>query len=398
MVINYILFSLSTKRWIQMFEKICIKPTTVENPTDIGFIAENMLYYQDVNIIVVPDTIPVFLNNCGVDTLIELLTRRNLNFYIRKNILGVCKHKDSLGDDLYGFDLISSKSLDREEFVFRSVFETTARRGHSKRIAQRIAPHIKEIEYPNDIYDHIKGDIENPIYVNGAIQEILRKRNAKIDFTTLQCLFIASENKYKFITNFSNKDNTIIDPSSLLLDIIETRGDAQISALLDAEIATTDINYSLMKMKFKDIYDKVLKSKEDLYQFNDFILNNGYAIREVINKREKNFSDFLKVLDKSAKFRDWLKNIDKDRNILKEYHNAVTKETWVDKLPTKILRWAFFMGAGELADLIITGEIGPLIGLGLSLGDTFILERIIQGWKPNVFVENKLNPFVKTDK
>lgn len=377
-----------------MFEKICIKPTTHENPTDIGFIAENMLYYQDVNIIVAPNTIPVFLNNCGVDTLIELLTHRNLNLYIRKNILGVSMHKDSLGEDLYGFELFSSKSLDREEVVFRGVFESTGRRGHSKRIAQKIAPHIKEIEYPKEIYDHINGDIRNPIYVNGAIQEILRRKDIEITPAEMQCMFIDSDNKYKFITNFSNKDNVIIDPSSLLLNIMETRGDAQISAFLDAEIATTDINTALMKIKFKDIYDKVFKSKEELFQFNDFTLDNGYAIREVINNGEKNFTDFLRVLDKSDKFRDWLKNIDEDRNIIKEYHSAVTKETWVDKLPAKAFRWSFFTGAGILVDLVATGGIGTLIGLGLSLGDAFILDKLIQGWKPNVFVENKLKPFV----
>lgn len=381
-----------------MFEKICIKPTTHENPTDIGFIAENMLYYQDVNIIVVPNTISVFLNNCGVDTLIELLTHRNLNLYIRKNILGVSMHKNSLGEDLYGFDLFSSKSLDGEEVVFRGVFETTGRRGYSKRVAQKIAPLIKEIEYSKEIYDHINGDIRNSIYVNGAIQEILRGKDVKIDPTKIQGMFVNSDNKYKFITNFSNNDNSIIDPSSLLLNIIETRGDAQISAFLDAEIATTDINTALMKIKFKEIYDNVFKSKEELFQFNDFTLDNGYAIREVINNGEKNFTDFLRVLDKAEMFRDWLKHIEKDKSIIKEYHSAVTKETWVDKLPAKAFRWSFFTSAGILTDLIATGGIGTLIGLGLSLGDAFILDKLIQGWKPNVFVENKLKPFVNIEK
>lgn len=380
-----------------MFEKICIKPTTNENPTDIGFIAENLLYYQDVNVIVAPNTIPVFLNNCGVDTLIELLTHRNLNLYVRKNILGVSIHKDSIGEDLYAFDLFSSNSLDREEVVFRGIFETTGRRGYSKRIAQRIAPHIKEITYPKEIYEHINDDIRNPIYVNRAIYETLKKKNIEIDPVDMQCMFVDSDNKYKLITNFSNENNTVIDPSSLLLNIIETRGDIQLSAFLDAEIATTEINTALMKIKFKDIYDRVFKSKEDLFQFNDFILNDGYAIREVINNGEKNFTDFLKVLDKSDKFRDWLKNIDDERNIIKEYHNAVTKETWVDKLPAKAFRWSFFTGAGMLVDLATTGGIGTLIGLGLSLGDAFLLDKLIQGWKPNVFVENKLKPFVKSN-
>lgn len=339
-----------------MFEKICIKPTTLNNPTDIGFIAENLLYYQDVNVIVAPDTIPIFLNNCGEDTLIELLTHRNLNLYVRNNILGIAVHKDTHGENSYAFDLFSSRSLDREEVVFRGIFESTGRRGYSKRIAQRIAPHIKEIEYKKEIYEHIKEDVQDSNYVNRVITEMLKSKNIQINITDIECMFLCNNDKYKFVTNFSNNGD-VIDPSSLLLNIIETRGDVHLSASLNAEIATTDMNTSLMKIKFRDMYNKVLKNNEDLFQFNDFILNNGHAIREVINDGERTFTDFLKVLDKSDKFRDWLQNIDEKGNIIKEYHNAVTKETWVDKLPAKSFRWSFFTGAGLLIDLAATGGI-----------------------------------------
>lgn len=380
-----------------MFEKICIKPTTLNNPTDIGFIAENLLYYQDVNVIVAPDTIPIFLNNCGEDTLIELLTHRNLNLYVRNNILGIAVHKDTHGENSYAFDLFSSRSLDREEVVFRGIFKSTGRRGYSKRIAQRIAPHIKEIEYKKEIYEHIKEDVQDSNYVNRVITEMLKSKNIQINITDIECMFLCNNDKYKFVTNFSNNGD-VIDHSSLLLNIIETRGDVHLSASLNAEIATTDMNTSLMKIKFRDMYNKVLKNNEDLFQFNDFILNNGHAIREVINDGERTFTDFLKVLDKSDKFRDWLQNIDEKGNIIKEYHNAVTKETWVDKLPAKSFRWSFFTGAGLLIDLAATGGIATLVGLGLSLGDAFILDNLLKGWKPNIFVENKLTPFVNSSR
>jgi len=175
---------------------------------------------------------------------------------------------------------------------------------------------------------------------------------------------------------------------------LETRGDMHLASDLNAEIATTGIQTSLMKLKFHDIYRRTTKSSTDLFQFNDFILSKGHAISEVINNGDKNFDDFFSVLDKADKFKDWLKNIGDDKDIIREYHAAVTKGTWIDKLPSKSLRWSFFTGADLLADIIATGGVGTAIGLGLSLGDEFLLDKVLKGWKPNVFVENELKKLV----
>jgi hypothetical protein len=45
--------------------------------------------------------------------------------------------------------------------------------------------------------------------------------------------------------------------------------------------------------------------------------------------------------------------------------------------------------------VLATGGIGTAVGLGLSVGDAFLLDKIIKGWKPNVFVENELKNFVE---
>jgi len=37
-------------------------------------------------------------------------------------------------------------------------------------------------------------------------------------------------------------------------------------------------------------------------------------------------------------------------------------------------------------DSLITGGIGTMIGVGLSIADTFILDKLIKGWKPNQYI------------
>jgi hypothetical protein len=169
-----------------------------------------------------------------------------------------------------------------------------------------------------------------------------------------------------------------------------------IASSLNAEIATNPINTQLMKLKFNDIYEKSTKSSDEIFQFNDFTLDRAHAIREVINSGEREFKDFLAILNKADEFRSWLHNIEDDKSIIKEYHSAVTSETWVDKLPGKSLRWSFFTGLGVAIDLLGAGGIGTASGIVLSAGDAFLLDKVAKGWNPSVFVDKELKKL--TDK
>jgi hypothetical protein len=73
----------------------------------------------------------------------------------------------------------------------------------------------------------------------------------------------------------------------------------------------------------------------------------------------------------------------------------VTQSTWVDKLPSKTIRWLLFSGAGLGLDAMGAGGVGTALGIGLGAVDSFFLDSILKGWKPNQFVEGSLAPFVK---
>lgn len=391
-----------------MFQKICIIPSGSAFPTDIGLIAENLLYYQNVNIVSVPDTIPILINNCGIDTLIELLTNRNLKILFRKNHLGVMNRKDKMGQTITDVSLLTSPNLTTEEMIFRGVYTATSRRGYSKRIANRLLSHVDTIGYQENICDLVRDDLNNQEYFKQAIVDIINFYQPQLRLHPDQVLyeFIKKESGFIFVSNLNfelinkgkvtNSKEIIIDPSALILNILELRGNINIASDLGAEIVTSELNTQLLKVKFHDIYRKSTKSLQELFQFNEFLLNNGHSIREVINNGDKNFEDFFHILDKADKFRGWLKNVDDDKNIIQEYHKAVTTQTWVDKLPPKILRWSFFTGTGLVLDAILTGGIATAFGLGLSLSDALILDKILKGWRPSIFVENELKPFIKS--
>jgi hypothetical protein len=46
------------------------------------------------------------------------------------------------------------------------------------------------------------------------------------------------------------------------------------------------------------------------------------------------------------------------------------------------------------ASFLLTPLAGAAVGIGLSAGDYFLLDKVIKGWKPNQFVNGPLKDFV----
>lgn len=389
-----------------MFQKICIKPNQFSFPTDIGFIAENLLFYKQVILIADSGTLQTLLNNCNLEILQDLISSQFLRICIPENFLGVIANTTTDGHVINDVGAMQLTNVDMEEMLFRSLFQSTGRRGHSKRLTQKLFPFIESIKYDEKICDNVREDLSEETYTKSAILDTIKHYIPTINLAEHQIKYnwIKTDKGYIFQTNLNyeklnglipnNPNGEIINPTSFILNILNTRGDMHLASSLDSEIATTAINTSLMKLRFKELYENITKHKDDIFQFNDFTLSNGFAIREAINSGDREFKDFIKILNKAEKFKSWLESMTDDKSIIKEYHEAVTKETWIDKLPSKVLRWSFFTGTGLALDLALTGGIGTTIGLGVSLGDAFLLDKVVKGWKPNVFVENTLKKFI----
>ena len=102
----------------------------------------------------------------------------------------------------------------------------------------------------------------------------------------------------------------------------------------------------------------------------------------------------LPLLDKAAKFSGWLRGQKQDADLVQEYYKKVTEQSWINKLPNKIMRWALFTGIGLSIDMAGASGVGTSAGLAVSAFDTFLLEKLMSGWKPNQFIEGPLRTFI----
>ncbi|WP_296721279.1 hypothetical protein [Erythrobacter sp.] len=142
-----------------------------------------------------------------------------------------------------------------------------------------------------------------------------------------------------------------------------------------SEIASARVDLSLQRS---------LNSSSQISAFEEMVFEDAHGFADAVNDGLISFAEALKVVDQSRRFRGWTTGLAPDADLIHEYHRAVTKDTILKSLPASLARFTFFNGAGLVAD----AALGSGTGLIASAIDTFIVEKLFGGWRPNVFVQN----------
>lgn len=378
-----------------MFNNITIR----NGKPNLGLIAESLLFYNRVNIVIDNHVLPKFIEEIGIETLIELIEYHNLHLILRENMF-VVSEKDNISHKANDIVLIEPP-LNKEGLILRAM-EETGRKGYARRITNRLIPLVKGIKYDSSFCNVIREDFMNKDFMKKSISDIINNisNEINIDQTQIQYDFIKTSGGYHFQSNLNYeklnnkiKGKRFIQPDTIMTEIIEARSNMYFASEFNSEIATKKLSSQLMKTRF-DFVQKTHQSKKNIFAFNDFTLE-GRDIQSTINSGKKSMKDFIPVLQNSEKFKNWLYEIESDKNIIKEYHSAVTKNNWLDILPNKAYRWSFFSIVSALIDTQIKANIALPMTIGLSLGDTFLVDKLFHGWKPNIFIENEIKPFVR---
>ncbi len=111
------------------------------------------------------------------------------------------------------------------------------------------------------------------------------------------------------------------------------------------------------------------------------------SLRETIDSGQRTFTDFLLLLDRASRFKEWLKSTAVDEGLVRSYMTAISKEGWIQSVPAKSVRYLFTL-ALEASN--------PVAGVAAAIADNFIVEKLLGGWRPNHFVENRLASFLSS--
>jgi hypothetical protein len=179
----------------------------------------------------------------------------------------------------------------------------------------------------------------------------------------------------------------------LLTHLLDVRTDIALATQFDAEIATTDLGSRLIAAKATDLLWSHSDGAKNLAEFKRRTMPGGRGIAEAINSGDRSIEEFLTVLDRSRRLREWIADKDADTDLVQAYFDEVTAGSWITSLPAKSMRWLLLTGAG-----VVFASTPGVIAAGMaSAADAFLLDRMVRGWRPNSFVEGPVRRFATSD-
>lgn len=381
-----------------MFESISYRNTVGGGPgkvLDIGALVEGLIFYEKVSIIANRVTISYLLEKIPPFVVLSLMEREKLDIYYLKDFYGVSTNETYIYGQRHSLVIGHLEDYDHEAFLINDFKKFSSHQGDVERDANRFAELIQPIDYSG--YDHhaarsllldqqtnqsIISLIRNlaPTYSlpnNSSFRVIQEDENTFYVETNLDFRVLNQHYHRKFPPSHSSLTQAYL--MSLLLGTMES---LYFSSRLNSEIAIGPIEKVTQSAAINSLIARYSPNETNIEQFSALTLNNAHAIREAVNSGKINFHQVLALLDKADNFRGWLRGHNNDVNLLHEFYRLTTEDTWIEKLPNKLLKWSLFTGIGL--------TVGPLQGVALGAFEQFILDKLAEGWKPHQFVEKEL--------
>jgi hypothetical protein len=391
-----------------MFEVISVRRQNSlgPQPMDLGFICETLLFYGRVRLLADAGMLQQLAAACGPEDFVNVVRSGRLEVSFLENGLGV--RSDDVGTEkelhmpstykILGF----SEMQDALPRIFR---ELTGKSGRGRRLAAALAPHLHRLEFDSEVTQAAQQDYADSTYMAHAATEILR--HAAPGYQTPAEVHFALTpvgDKFRVTTNIDFKAATashkaLLGPDAgpltsayVLSALLNADGDLHLAGLFSSELATDPLGEALIEAKCRELIVGRLRRAADIKLFEEVVLERGGAIREAINSGERTFADVLKLLDSADRFREWLQKQQPSADLVSAYYRDATADTWASKVPVKVMRWAIAVGVGVAVGGL--GAEGVAITAGLGAADQFLVDRIAKGWRPNQFIEGKLQPFL----
>jgi hypothetical protein len=393
-----------------MFERITLdRPGGPANPIDLGVLAECLVFYETVRVIVDQVTFRFLVRSCGAEQLLDLMTMGALEIEFIENLTGVVSRPVG-NQTIYDYGNIATRSLNFQ-VVARKLFDELA--GPSGKRANkrydRFDKLVKRFNYTSAIAAEARADwsdtnylrqaagaylaIKSPNYVPPANLEFRAQPTPQGITIVTNIDFAAADADYRAVNNTSEPH---VSPSHILSSISDTRRDLTVGSSFGSEFAMGPVPSAIAACKFSNLINKATSGRERVSVFQEDVLDDLPNIREAVNSGSRNFSDVVRLVEQAKKFKEWLRKQDEDEQIRKSYLRDVMHVDWADKLPPKALRWLIFTGGGLLLGAAFTNPItGTAAGTALSVADSFLLDKLIKGWKPNQFIDGPLKEFLQ---
>lgn len=395
-----------------MFEAIsfCTQDKiNTEAPIDIGALVECMLFYEKTTVVANQAILAQLIKYFGVERLLVLIDEDLLRIVYTESLVGVVT--STKGNDQY-HDVIEASSPQHtyQDELRKICIDVTGRPGKGRRLANKIQDKIQVTKHDHIILEGARKAFLDQEYIGTAAKIVVAEWVPEIGNAsgvlfrtdkTAEGIRVETNLNFSALNAAYHKrispTHSSITPASILMHILDLEKELYFSSRNLSELASSNLSAKLAESKIDYILARTTKSRETLSNFTNFLFKDAKAIREAVNSGEIDLDELVKVLQKSKRFKKWIVSVQPDANLIQSYYEEVTKKSIVDRLPGKSARWALFTGLGLTADVIATGGIGTMAGVALGALDTFYIDKLISGWKPNQFIEDDVKKLIDMD-
>ena len=368
---------------VTMFDFIVFRRTgATQNFIDVGLLAETLLFYQKVHIVLDQGSIEEFIKVIGVDQLVSLLERPYVTASFQRNMTAVL---NTNGIRLYNYAIFSvdqpgdkRRSMDDRSYV-RYLIERHA--GNSKsvrRASKRLCSKIVFSRLPesgagiDDILGASAADLVDNLFLRSAVVKILSaiapdvKLSANWNFSVQ---FVGSHHagqpQFAIDTNLNfDAMNAIfqqrvptsfgpLSPAYLLTFICSAREAQYISSTHMSELIMDPSTSEVMRLRYLELMRKRDRQVGEMDLFQDMVLPDNRDIRGAINSGQRSFAEFISVLDKASKFKTFIASQNPDKALLEAFYLEIKQTDWIGKLPSKATRFVLANGLGAAADALL---------------------------------------------
>lgn len=392
-----------------MFEKIVLRRSDKGPALSAGELAEALLYYQNIHIVFDYGSFIGLVSQIGMPTLLSLLSRPNVTATYCEESLATQTTTTPTGPiyQFIAYSIVGDQESGTITNRKKKIEFALSKKGYEKKQARRFAERFRvKVPFRKLSDDHfVKGgiieaaklDLYDEAFVSESIRlSIIERVGKELLPSSMTFNVYPDANQFRIDTNIDfapinevlkriEPNHGDLTPAHLVGNILNARADTILASYLGGEFYTSDLTSNIIRLKHNELLRRIGIEKSELQEFSSIVIDDSPSLRETINSGEKSFDEFLTLLDKSEKFKEWIQGVNPDEKLVKEYWEQVSSEGWIDRLPVKSIR--YLIGA-------TIGVIEPITGHAVSIADSFLLEKLAGGWRPSHFVERKLKPFL----
>lgn len=392
-----------------MFDHVVLRRAEGGLPISAGQIAEALLYYQKVQVVIDRGTLLGLIKQIGCQRLLMLLRRPELSAVYCEEMLGTHTEQVSKFEvhKYVAFTLAGHESVGqlrrpedrlRYELELNGVDKTTTVsfvKSFLKYVPVRTfsGKHFAK----SSIVEAAKQDLLEKEFVRLAVRRVIEAAPGGGDpgiglkFDVLDTdlgLYVFHDIDLDGINARRALLKPKVEPLTIafiLSQIQDARADLALASFYGGDFVTYSTTSAIIQLRYEELLRRTELNTCARGQFEEVVLPDTPTLAEVIDLGERSFDEFLVLLDRAAKFKDWLKSVNPDEGLVRTYMRDVSAEGWIEKLPSKSIRYVF---------TTVLEATFPSVGLAAGLVDNFVIEKLLRGWRPNHFVSKRLGPFV----